>query len=32
MGLSIYFDKYKKKGEFKELLFFKKVNFLLPFF
>lgn len=32
MGLSIYIDKYKKNGEFKELLFFKKVNFLLPFF
>lgn len=32
MGLSIYIDKYKKNGELKELLFFKKVNFLLPFF
>ena len=32
MGLSIYVGKYKKNGEFKELLFFKKVNFLLPFF
>ena len=32
MGLSIYIDQYKKNGEFKELLFFTKVNFLLPFF
>lgn len=32
MGLSIYIGKYKKKEEFKELLFFRKVNFLLPFF
>ena len=32
MGLSIYIDKYKKNSEFKELLSFKKVNFLLPFF
>lgn len=32
MGLSIYVGKYKKNREFKELLFFRKVNFLLPFF